>query len=52
MAKKQIEHNLKYGFALSRPLTGDDGNALEPVFGPGLTGLANLGNRQVDKSHK
>lgn len=23
---------------------GEDGQALEPVFGPGLTGLANLGN--------
>ena len=44
--KKQIEHNLKYDFSL----TGDDGKALEPVFGPGLTGLANLGNRQVDRS--
>ena len=41
--KKQIEHNLKYDFSL----TGDDGKALEPVFGPGLTGLANLGNRQI-----
>lgn len=39
-AKQQIEQNLKYDFSL----TDDDGNALEPVFGPGLTGLANLGN--------
>jgi ubiquitin carboxyl-terminal hydrolase 5/13 len=39
-AKQQIEQNLKYDFSL----TGDDGKALEPVFGPGLTGLANLGN--------
>ena len=38
---KQIEQNLKYDFSL----TGDDGKALEPVFGSGLTGLANLGNR-------
>jgi len=47
--QQQIEQNLKYDFSL----TGDDGKALEPVFGPGLTGLANLGNRQAiltDKS--
>ena len=42
--KKQIEQNLKYDFSL----TGDDGKALEPVFGSGLTGLANLGNRKVN----
>ena len=41
---KQIEQNLKYDFSL----TGDDGKALEPVFGSGLTGLANLGNRKVN----
>lgn len=41
--QQQIEQNLKYDFSL----TGDDGKALEPVFGPGLTGLANLGNRYV-----
>ena len=40
-APQQIEHNLKYDFSL----TGEDGKALEPLFGPGLTGLANLGNR-------
>lgn len=47
--QQQIEQNLNYDFSL----TGDDGKALEPVFGPGLTGLANLGNRQAiwtDKS--
>lgn len=38
---QQIEHNLKFDFSL----TGEDGKALEPVFGPGLTGLSNLGNR-------
>jgi len=38
--RKQIEQNLKYDFSL----TTEDGKALEPVFGPGLTGLANLGN--------
>ncbi|EAU87111.2 ubiquitin carboxyl-terminal hydrolase 14 [Coprinopsis cinerea okayama7 len=40
MTELQIEHNLKYDFSL----VGEDGQALEPVFGPGLTGLANLGN--------
>ncbi|KAF9473531.1 ubiquitinyl hydrolase [Pholiota conissans] len=40
MTELQIEQNLKYDFSL----TDDDGKALEPVFGPGLTGLANLGN--------
>ncbi|KAG8978502.1 hypothetical protein FRC05_010747 [Tulasnella sp. 425] len=40
MAELQIEHNLNYDFSM----TGDDGKSLEPVFGPGLTGLANLGN--------
>ena len=40
MTELQIEQNLKYDFSL----TGDDGKALEPVFGKGLTGLANLGN--------
>ncbi|THH14073.1 hypothetical protein EW146_g6207 [Bondarzewia mesenterica] len=37
---QQIEHNLKFDFSL----TDESGKALEPVFGPGLTGLANLGN--------
>lgn len=40
MTELQIEHNLKYDFSL----TDEDGKALEPVFGPGLTGLSNLGN--------
>ncbi|KAF8905100.1 ubiquitin carboxyl-terminal hydrolase 14 [Gymnopilus junonius] len=40
MTELNIEQNLKYDFSL----TGDNGKALEPVFGPGLTGLANLGN--------
>ncbi|KAF8154934.1 ubiquitin carboxyl-terminal hydrolase 14 [Crassisporium funariophilum] len=40
MTELQIEQNLKYDFSL----TGEDGKALEPVFGQGLTGLANLGN--------
>ncbi|KAJ6502176.1 hypothetical protein C8R45DRAFT_975636 [Mycena sanguinolenta] len=40
MTEMQIEHNLKYDFSL----TTEDGRALEPVFGSGLTGLSNLGN--------
>ncbi|KAG5735611.1 Ubiquitin carboxyl-terminal hydrolase 14 [Termitomyces sp. T112] len=40
MTELQIEQNLKYDFSL----TSEDGQALEPLFGPGLTGLANLGN--------
>ncbi|KAJ7827504.1 hypothetical protein B0H14DRAFT_1230424 [Mycena olivaceomarginata] len=40
MTEMQIEHNLNYDFSL----TDEDGRALEPVFGPGLTGLSNLGN--------
>ncbi|KAI0292227.1 ubiquitinyl hydrolase [Multifurca ochricompacta] len=40
MTELQIEHNLNFDFSL----TDESGNALEPVFGPGLTGLQNLGN--------
>ncbi|KZP06271.1 ubiquitinyl hydrolase [Athelia psychrophila] len=40
MTELQIEHNLRFDFSL----TDSDGKAFEPVFGPGLTGLANLGN--------
>ncbi|EKM60173.1 uncharacterized protein PHACADRAFT_246014 [Phanerochaete carnosa HHB-10118-sp] len=40
MTELQIEQNLTFDFSL----TDESGNALEPVFGPGLTGLANLGN--------
>ncbi|KAF8995923.1 hypothetical protein BDQ17DRAFT_1365068 [Cyathus striatus] len=40
MTELQIEQNLQYDFSL----TSEDGKALEPVFGPGLTGLSNLGN--------
>ena len=41
MAHQQIEHNFSFDFSL----TDESGNAFEPVFGPGLTGLQNLGNR-------
>ncbi|KAJ7632934.1 hypothetical protein FB45DRAFT_913923 [Roridomyces roridus] len=40
LTEMQIEHNLRYDFSL----TSEDGRALEPVFGAGLTGLSNLGN--------
>lgn len=36
----QVEHNLQWEFSM----TTEDGRELIPVFGPGLTGLANLGN--------
>lgn len=40
MTELQLEQNLKFDFSI----TGEDGKDLEPVFGPGLTGLCNLGN--------
>ncbi|KAF5346463.1 hypothetical protein D9756_010077 [Leucocoprinus leucothites] len=40
MTELQLEHNLTYDFSL----LSEDGTALEPLFGPGLTGLQNLGN--------
>ncbi|KAK1148282.1 ubiquitin C-terminal hydrolase Ubp14 [Aspergillus melleus] len=40
LMEMQIEHNLKWDFSM----TTEDGHELTPVFGPGLTGLANLGN--------
>ncbi|KAJ3935880.1 MAG: ubiquitin carboxyl-terminal hydrolase 14 [Lentinula lateritia] len=40
VTEMQIEHNLKYDFSL----TNEDGKALEPIHGKGLTGLRNLGN--------
>lgn len=36
----QVEHNLQWEFSM----TTEDGRELSPVFGPGFTGLANLGN--------
>lgn len=38
---QQVEQNLNFDFAM----TGEDGKELEPMFGPGLTGMRNLGNR-------
>lgn len=40
LMEMQIEHNMKWEFSM----TSEDGNELSPVFGPGFTGLANLGN--------
>jgi len=40
MTELQVEQNLKFDFAMTR----EDGKELEPLFGPGLTGLRNLGN--------
>ncbi|OLL22980.1 Ubiquitin carboxyl-terminal hydrolase 14 [Neolecta irregularis DAH-3] len=40
LIERQIEENLKWDFST----TTDSGNQMQPVFGPGLTGLKNLGN--------
>lgn len=40
LTEMQIEQNLKWEFSM----TTEDGKELKPVFGPGLTGLKNLGN--------
>ncbi|KAG2136349.1 uncharacterized protein EDB93DRAFT_1169370 [Suillus bovinus] len=40
MTELQIEQNLLFDFSL----TAEDGSALQPIFGPGATGLSNLGN--------
>ncbi|CCF54026.1 hypothetical protein NDA11_007407 [Ustilago hordei] len=40
MTELQIEQNLKFDFNM----TSEDGKMLEPIFGPGLTGIRNLGN--------
>lgn len=45
LSELQVEQNMKFDFAMS----GEDGKELEPLFGPGLTGLRNLGNRCVTK---
>lgn len=39
LTEMQIEQNLKWDFT-----TTQDGQELKPLFGPGLTGLKNLGN--------
>lgn len=40
LTEMQIEQNMKWDFSM----TTEDGKELKPVFGPGLTGLKNLGN--------
>ncbi|KAK4245949.1 hypothetical protein C7999DRAFT_15874 [Corynascus novoguineensis] len=40
LTEMQIEQNLRWEFSM----TTDDGKELTPLFGPGLTGLKNLGN--------
>ncbi|CAK7212651.1 ubiquitin C-terminal hydrolase Ubp14 [Sporothrix bragantina] len=40
LTEMQIEQNLKWEFTM----TTEDGKELRPLFGPGLTGLKNLGN--------
>lgn len=40
LTEMQIEQNLRWEFSM----TDEDGRELQPKFGPGLTGLKNLGN--------
>jgi len=40
LTEMQIEQNLRWEFNM----TSEDGKELKPLFGPGLTGLKNLGN--------
>lgn len=40
LTEMQIEQNLRWEFSM----TTEDGQELQPLFGPGLTGLKNLGN--------
>ncbi|KAI8096857.1 uncharacterized protein BX664DRAFT_292039 [Halteromyces radiatus] len=40
MTELQLEQNLKFDFSM----TTEDGKQLEPKFGPGYTGIKNLGN--------
>lgn len=40
LTEMQIEQNLRWEFSM----TTEDGKELTPIFGPGLTGLKNLGN--------
>lgn len=37
---KELEQNMKFDFSM----VTEDGKALEPVYGPGLTGIKNIGN--------
>lgn len=40
LMEMQVEQNLKWDFSM----TTEDGKELSPVFGPGFTGLKNIGN--------
>ncbi|KAH0843855.1 Ubiquitin carboxyl-terminal hydrolase 14 [Fonsecaea pedrosoi] len=40
LMEMQVEQNLKWDFSM----TTEDGKELSPLFGPGLTGLKNIGN--------
>ncbi|KAF1848402.1 ubiquitin carboxyl-terminal hydrolase 14 [Cucurbitaria berberidis CBS 394.84] len=40
LTEMQVEQNLRWDFAM----VTEDGKELKPLFGPGLTGLKNLGN--------
>lgn len=40
MTELQLEHNARFDFSM----TGDDGRELAPAYGPGRTGMQNLGN--------
>lgn len=40
LMEMQVEHNLRWDFSMTK----EDGQELSPIFGPGFTGLANLGN--------
>ncbi|KAK5048221.1 hypothetical protein LTR84_005891 [Exophiala bonariae] len=40
LMEMQVEQNLKWDFSM----TTDDGQELKPLFGPGFTGLKNIGN--------
>ncbi|KAK9236206.1 hypothetical protein V1525DRAFT_363326 [Lipomyces kononenkoae] len=40
LVELQLEHNMKWEFSM----TSEKGEELQPLFGPGFTGLKNLGN--------
>ncbi|RHZ49885.1 ubiquitin-specific protease UBP14, partial [Aspergillus thermomutatus] len=40
LMEMQVEHNMRWEFST----TSADGHELTPIFGPGFTGLSNLGN--------
>lgn len=40
LMEMQVEHNLRWDFSMTK----EDGQELSPIFGPGFTGLTNLGN--------